>query len=499
MASFWLNSRYLFELTKSCGIRMLIKDLSSTGRLRIAQAIETAVPAAWDYDRNSDVFLSTRRTAEIYGFGAEAQVNFMDFLKATHRDDTDWSHDLLQGRAHLPKDGIYHYRIVRADDGEVRSIRSKIIVTSQPNSPNAASAYTGIVEDITEQTRATHALTESETRLRLAIEAGKMAVWEVDLETGRVTNTPELNQLFGLPKEANPSFAELRAHYAPGEVERLEKEGATLEVVRKRYARGEFKPRPNYFDAAEDDRTQVQAELSIITPAGQTKRLLYRAQYTFSLEGRPQITGLLVDITDRKLAEERLSTVARELQHRVKNSLAIVQSLAFQTFRASITPSAVETFQARLRALATATDLILSNEKRSANLLNIVEQIIDPYRTSGHQNFSLKGPSIHLPENAVTAIAMVLHELCTNAVKYGALSTDTGNIFLEWQRTPDARLSLRWEEKDEAVAQTSLKKGFGTQLIRLLVTNDLGGSVDFNWLPTGLQCQISTGSIVLDL
>jgi len=86
---------------------MLIKDLSSAGRLRIAEVIETAVPAAWDYDRTSDVFLFTRGIAEIYGFGGEAQLSFMDFLNATHKDDADWSHDLLQGRAQLPKDGVH--------------------------------------------------------------------------------------------------------------------------------------------------------------------------------------------------------------------------------------------------------------------------------------------------------------------------------------------------------------------------------------------------------
>src|SRR6185295_4936291 len=145
-------------------------------------------------------------------------------------------------------------------------------------------------------------------------------VWEVDLETGTVTNSPALNLLFGFPKDATPSFDELRSRYAPGEVDRLAREGATLEEVRQRYAKGELRPRHEERSSGADDRTQVQAELSIIVPSGERKNLLYRAQYAYSLEGRPRITGLLVDITDRKIAEERLAVVARELQHRVKNS-----------------------------------------------------------------------------------------------------------------------------------------------------------------------------------
>jgi PAS domain S-box-containing protein len=477
---------------------MLIKDSSSSGRLRLAEAIEAAIPAAWDYDRNADIFLTNSRLVEIYGFSPETQITFRDFLKATHSDDADWAHGLLRGAIQLPREGVYHYRIIRPD-GAVRSIKNKIVATAQPHDPQFASAYTGVIEDITEQTRASHALTESETRLRLAIEAGKMAIWEVDLEAGTVTNTPELNLLFGLPAEAKPTFAELRAFYAPGEVERLREEGAALEAVREQYAQGNFKPRRNYFDPIEDDRTQVQAELSIITPSGQKKRLLYRAQYTFNLEGRPQITGLLVDITERKNAEERLSTVARELQHRVKNSLALAQSLAVQSFRSSTNPSqAVDTFQARLQALALATDLLLISEVRSADLTTIVEKITAPYRTTGNDRFSLKGSPIYLRENAVTAIAMVLHELCSNAAKYGALSTDTGSIFLEWQKLPGGRMSIAWEERAGKNVQTPLKNGFGTQLIRSLVANDLSGSVEIDLLPTGLSCRISTGPVTVD-
>jgi two-component sensor histidine kinase len=288
----------------------------------------------------------------------------------------------------------------------------------------------------------------------------------------------------------------LRALYAPGEVERLKQEGAALEAVRELYAQGRFKPRRYYFDPADDDRTQVQAELSIITPSGQRKRLMYRAQYTFNLEGRPQITGLLVDITERKLAEERLSTIARELQHRVKNSLAIVQALAVQSFRSSdVSTGAIESFHARLKALALATDLILSNEIRTADLATIVQKVIDPYRCPGRDRFILGGPPVQLPEKAVTAMTMVLHELCTNAAKYGALARDNGSVVLNWQSLPGG-LSIYWEERNGESLQGSLKDGFGTQLIRTLVRNDLSGTVEFNLPPTGLTCRIVTGNIL---
>ena len=189
-----------------------------------------------------------------------------------------------------------------------------------------------------------------------------MAIWEVDLETGNVTNTRELNVLFGFPPDAKPTMKELRSRYAPGEVERLAKEGATWEVVRKRFEAGEFSPRDHQLKRNEGDRTQVQAQVTIILPSNITKHLLYRAQYAYSLEGRPKITGFLVDITERKLAEDRLSVVVRELHHRFKNTVAVVYALAKQSFDKATTNAAMETFLGRLTALSAATDMILQGE-----------------------------------------------------------------------------------------------------------------------------------------
>jgi two-component sensor histidine kinase len=142
-----------------------------------------------------------------------------------------------------------------------------------------------------------------------------------------------------------------------------------------------------------------------------------------------------------------------------------------------------------------ATDLILDNEVRAADLATLVEKVIDPYRVAGRDRIAFGGPPIHLPENAVTAMTMVLHELCTNAAKYGALSQDNGSVALTWQSLPGG-LSIYWEERNGESQQGSLKDGFGTQLIRTLVRNDLLGTVEFNLPPSGLTCRIITGNII---
>src|SRR5688500_1244863 len=121
----------------------------------------------------------------------------------------------------------------------------------------------------------TRAFLESEERLRFAVEAGRMAIWEVDLETGVVTPNPELNAMFGFPADHKPTLAELRSRYAPGELERIGRLGASWEVVKELVSRGQLAPRPLGGAKRPEDRTQVSADLSIIVPPNTVKHLLY--------------------------------------------------------------------------------------------------------------------------------------------------------------------------------------------------------------------------------
>ena len=315
-----------------------------------------------------------------------------------------------------------------------------------------------------------------------------MAVWEVDLERSKITNSPELNLLFGLSPDATPTFEDIRALYAPGEEQRLATEGATLEEVRARSARGEYEPRRKGAPIA--DRTQIQAEVSIITPAGIPKRLLLRAQYKLMADGRPQITGVLVDITERKRSEERLAIVARELEHRVKNSLSIVQALAIQTFRHERdVAAAIRSFSGRVEALSAATDLIVEGGTPEADLDDIVNRITKPYRVGGEDCFVVEGGKVRLPARMATAIGMALHELCTNAIKYGALSNGSGRVFIMWQRT-GGYLVIEWREQGGPGVATPDRQGFGTRLLKSVVRGELGGSVKLDYNAAGVSCQI---------
>ncbi|MGE0238803.1 MAG: HWE histidine kinase domain-containing protein [Parvibaculaceae bacterium] len=336
------------------------------------------------------------------------------------------------------------------------------------------------------------ALLESEERLRFAVEAGQMAIWEVDLETGAVTHTPELNALFGFPPDHKPSLAELRSRYAPGELEKVGRLGASWEAVKTLVAQGELKPRPLGGGARPEDRTQVEAELTIIVPPGVTRHLLYRAQYVTSLQGRPKITGFLIDITEKRLVEDQLALVAGELRHRVKNSFTVVQALARQSFvPGADVETALKTYLGRLQALSLANDIVLSTEAGAADLGEIVDKITAPYRAGRREAVDFKGPAVEVRGPVVTGFSMALHELCTNALKYGALSSPQGRVHIRWTLGEDGRIDLDWREEGGPAVIAPAREGFGTRLLNRMVCDTLSGSVDLRYLPAGLSCRIS--------
>jgi two-component sensor histidine kinase len=372
------------------------------------------------------------------------------------------------------------------DDHDIRWISSCVEIVA--NSDGDHLAYTGVIEDVTTEHLAAIALRESEERLRLAMEAGKMAVWEVDLAEGSITQSPELNMLYGLPPDAKPTFEDIRKLYAPGELERLATEGVTLEEVRKRSARGVYTPRPEGAPLA--DRTQIQAEVSIITPGGVRKRLLLRAQYKLNAKGHPQVTGVKVDITERRHFEERLALLARELQHRVKNSLAVAQSLALQSFRGKTDfATAAESFSARMRALAMAADMVLETETPGARMLGLVEKITSPYRANDRDPFVFDGEDFQLPARSTTAISLALHELCTNAAKYGALSVEDGRVSILWTRDGE-QIHMRWKETGGPATDPPSRKGFGTRLLES-IAREVRGTISIAFESDGVACQIT--------
>ena len=206
------------------------------------------------------------------------------------------------------------------------------------------------------------------------------------------------------------------------------------------------------------------------------------------------LTGAAVDITERKAGEEHLRLLMRELTHRTKNLLAVIQALARQTSRnAGSLESFLEEFSARLQALSRSHDLLVQEEWHSAGLWDLVRSQLGHYIDRDQSQITIDGPLVHLKPEAAQSLGLALHELAVNAAKYGALSTPKGRVDVFWEPNVEAGngIVIRWIERDGPKVEWPKKHGFGTMAIQRNLSRSLEADVDLNFAETGVCCTIS--------
>lgn len=200
------------------------------------------------------------------------------------------------------------------------------------------------------------------------------------------------------------------------------------------------------------------------------------------------------DISERKRHQRHRELLINELNHRVKNTLATVQSLAIQTLRNAATlAEARDTFEARLMALAKAHDVLTREHWEAADLEKLVADAMAPHAGDIREpRFRIAGPSVRLRPKAALALSMALHELATNAAKYGALSNSTGGVEISWRVVPGdpTRFQLRWAEVGGPPVEAPRRRGFGSRLIEQGLSQDLGGEVRLDFAGPGVVCMI---------
>jgi PAS domain S-box-containing protein len=205
------------------------------------------------------------------------------------------------------------------------------------------------------------------------------------------------------------------------------------------------------------------------------------------------VAGTTRDVTDRKRHEERLELLIHELNHRVKNSLATVQSLAQQSLRSCTDiAKARDLFEGRLVALSKAHDILTRAHWEAAEIPLVVSDALAPYRGAGL--ILAEGPALKLAPQAALALSMALHELVTNALKYGALSDPNGHIAIIWRADGDKDFRLEWRESGGPKVAPPARRGFGTRLIEQGLAAELGGQVVLEFAPEGVCC-IITGPV----
>lgn len=214
------------------------------------------------------------------------------------------------------------------------------------------------------------------------------------------------------------------------------------------------------------------------------------------------IDELLDELTQRQMAqqaaEQHRDLLARELDHRIKNLLATVQALARQSFRHSrLNDGSLEAFYGRLSVMADAHKLLTARHSESADVAAVVQTAIAPFVGQDAERFSLSGPVVELHAKAALSLAMAMHELCTNASKYGALSTNTGRVSVGWALTEGQQIILTWRESGGPLVTPPTGEGFGSRMIQRALAADMGATVNFDYAPTGLTCTIIAAETAL--
>lgn len=203
--------------------------------------------------------------------------------------------------------------------------------------------------------------------------------------------------------------------------------------------------------------------------------------------------NMLVDITHLKQAEHRQRLFANELNHRVKNTLATVQSIAARSFRDHAGPQALQCFEGRLLALSKAHDVLTRENWNSANLQEIVTQAVEPLRAAKRNSWAIEGPALQLAPPAALSLTMVIHELATNAASYGAASAPAGRISISWsidEMGDGNHLHLHWTESGGPAVLPTPHKGFGSRLIEQGLMHELGATAQLQFRASGVVCDI---------
>lgn len=317
----------------------------------------------------------------------------------------------------------------------------------------------------------TVALRESEEHLRLSTEAAELGTWERNLETGEIKTSSEYRRMLGFPEEAVlSSIDELRETVHPEDRESIRAGIDNLIATGEPY----------------------EAEYRIELPDSRERWILSRGRLAADEEsGRRRILGVAMDITERKEREAHVAFLMREMSHRAKNLLSVIQAMASQTGRTSASLEAFQhRFSERLQSLARSNDLLVHENWQGAPVETLVRSQLAAFLDIDGAQVEISGEPFSLSAQATQTLGLALHELATNAAKYGALSVPEGRVRIDWrvERRNDTRWFLfKWVESDGPPVEGPSHRGFGSIVIETLVRRALKAGIELEFAPSGLR------------
>jgi PAS domain S-box-containing protein len=472
----WLASYgRIIDGRRSIGTVLDITDRKRTeealreNEARLRLAMEAGRLGSWWFDPRRGRGGFSKASVRMLGLPAgKTEASYEEWRALIHPDDlADAEAAFAAALAGETPGYEVEYRVVRAD-GEER--RLEVLGTVERGPSGEPLRVVGTFRDVTRLRAAAEASRESAQRLDLAVSAHRIGIFDWHAETGAVLWTAQEEELFGLPPGSfGGDVSDWAACVHPDDVEPMNRAMAAAMAERR-----------ETFDFA----------FRIVRPGGDVRWIEGSSRILYAEDGTPlRMVGTNMDVTERRRAEEHQRLLVNELNHRVKNTLAIIQGIAQQTFRGSDVPAARrEAFEGRLAALSDAHNLLTRENWDTASIREVLETAVEPYR-GGEGRVTLEGPDLRLAPRTAVSLALAVHELGTNAAKYGALSAAAGRVSIRWT-AEGGRLGLLWEESGGPAVTPPETRGFGTRMIERALAPELGGEARIDFRPSGLVCSV---------
>jgi PAS domain S-box-containing protein len=438
---------------------------------RFRATFENAAVGVALVDRNGSILRANNSFRRMLGYSVE-DLKTRAFQDFTHPDDLAVNLSLLK-KALVGEADSYSIdkRYIRKDGGVVWA---SLTVGCVRKTDGDIDYFISVIEDITDRKRAEARLAERNAQLGLAGKAARVGSFVIDYPAGRIHTSPGFAVMHGLPEETEElTCEEWLVRVFPDDLARFEAQRSRVFAEQRRELNIEYR-----FVGADGDARWIES----------------RGLISYDGDGHPaRLVGVHIDITERKRAEDQQCRLVAELDHRVKNVLATVQAVAAQTMHAS---SSMEHFVAaldgRIRSMASTHELLSHRRWLGIPLAELVRRELAPYTTGA--NTEIGGPEVMLSAEAGQTMATVLHELVTNAAKYGALSVPSGRVSIAWRvsrndSTGD-RLMFTWRETGGPMVTPPRKSSYGMQVIRELVPYELCGTIDHVFGREGVRCHV---------
>jgi PAS domain S-box-containing protein len=358
---------------------------------------------------------------------------------------------------------------MRRPDGEIRWMRLK----ARPQGmPDGRVIWDGVQTDITARKKMQDALRVSEERLRAIVGTALDGIIVIDVQGVIQSINPAAEQMFGYTSAETAGHSITMFMPEPYRLRHRLHVATSLRTSVPRFQQIEV-------EGLRRDGSAFPAELSVAP---------------WEADGKRYFTGIIRDVTQRKRREEKINILLREVNHRSKNMLSLVQAIASQT-AAKEPVEFVRHFSERIRALAASQDLLVKSQWQGISIEELVKSQLAHFRDLLGGRIELKGPPLRITASAAQSIGMALHELATNAGKYGALSNGSGRIAIGWSLNADRSgklcFSLHWTESGGPAVSVPMRRGFGSIVVETMPRMELDAEAELHYAPEGLRWHLA--------